>query len=136
MSTVRVRLLNEATITLHVDPLTTIGELKKKIAEQSKYLEQQLRLIYRSMQLADQFSLQHYDIREGSTIHQVRSLSRGGCPEPRIFEYECPICLEDIENISKLKSAVPCGHLLCCECTNKVEICPICDAQIDKFHSY
>jgi hypothetical protein len=134
MSTVRVRLLNEATITLHVDLLTTIGELKKKIAEQSKYLKLQLRLIYGGRQLADQFSLQHYDIREGSTIHQVRSFNMS--PKPMISEYECPICLDDIEDISKLKSAVPCGHLLCCECTNKVEICPICDAQIDKFHSY
>jgi hypothetical protein len=136
MSTVRVRLLNEATITLHVDLLTTIGELKKKIAEQSKYLKLQLRLIYGGRQLADQFSLQHYDIREGSTIHQVLSPGRDMSPEPMISEYECPICLDDIEDISKLKSAVPCGHLLCCECTNKVEICPICDAQIDKFHSY
>lgn len=42
-------------------------------------------------------------------------------------ERECPICLEAAEKMSVL---LPCGHLFCNGCVGKLDVCPICRAEV------
>jgi hypothetical protein len=53
---------------------------------------------------------------EGNTVDELKE------------RLQCPICLENIKNIS-----LPCGHLICSDCEDKLQNkeCPMCRKTFD-----
>lgn len=46
----------------------------------------------------------------------------------KIDDFACPICLDNFSNFT----LVPCGHLICGQCCQKVNSCPLCRKSINQ----
>ena len=49
---------------------------------------------------------------------------------PTSVPVDCPICLEHPRDTL----LVPCGHLLCKRCSEMIDACPICRAEVRETH--
>ncbi|ORY01162.1 hypothetical protein K493DRAFT_405656 [Basidiobolus meristosporus CBS 931.73] len=74
--TLNVRFSSGNTSTIHVKPEeTTVLSLKEQLQPQSSMIPSQMRLVYAGKVLQDANLLSFYDIRDGHTVHLVRSAS-------------------------------------------------------------
>jgi ubiquitin len=73
-----VKTLTGKTITIYVDPSETIGHLKNLIQDKQGSPPDQQRLIYDTIQLEDDRTLNDYNIQNESTIYMVLRLRGGG----------------------------------------------------------
>uniref|UniRef100_K3WSN3 Ubiquitin-like domain-containing protein n=1 Tax=Globisporangium ultimum (strain ATCC 200006 / CBS 805.95 / DAOM BR144) TaxID=431595 RepID=K3WSN3_GLOUD len=64
--------------TFNFEPDNTILHVKQALQEKEGIQVDQIRLIYSGKQLADDKTLQDYNVAAGGTIHMVLQL-RGGC---------------------------------------------------------
>lgn len=65
-----ITLLNR-TLTLKINPKSTVAQLKLMIEKEEGFPVDKMRLIYAGRQLEDSKTLNYYGIKEGSTIHFV-----------------------------------------------------------------
>ena len=66
---VYVKNLHGVTVTLEVEPKTTIAEVKKQIQDKQGWLPENMRLLYAGKQLDDGRTLADYNIQQECTIH-------------------------------------------------------------------
>ena len=62
-----------------ISAVATVEELKNKIAE-SMNISNQMRLIHRGRVLKDEFTLEHYEIVDGQTVHMVKGSNPSSAP--------------------------------------------------------
>ena len=85
-----VKTLNGMTITLQVDPMNTIEEVKSGIYDKEGIRPSQQRLIYNNIQLDDNKTLADYNIYKEVVLHLCLRLSGGMMHETsgRLGNYE------------------------------------------------
>lgn len=72
-----VKTLVGKTLTYDLQPHMTIGQIKERIAQTENIPPDQQRLIFSGKQLEDQHTLEHYEIKDQSSLHLILRL-RGG----------------------------------------------------------
>ena len=63
--------LTGKTITLEVDPMESIGNVKAKIEDEEHISPDEQRLILKGKELDDSYTLDYYNIHEGSQVYLV-----------------------------------------------------------------
>ena len=63
---------------MNVEPTDEIREIKQYLQEKEGIQVDQIRLIYSGKQLADNNTVEFYNVAAGSTIHMVLQLRGGG----------------------------------------------------------
>jgi len=72
-----VKTLSGRKLTLRVSEATSILELKHKISENVEIAVRDMRLVFQGKSLADEYSLDHYGIRNDSLVHLTVALKGG-----------------------------------------------------------
>ncbi|ETV73591.1 hypothetical protein H257_11710 [Aphanomyces astaci] len=75
---IQIKTLTGRKQTFNFEPDNTILHVKQALQEKEGIQVDQIRLIYSGKQLADDKTLQEYNVAAGGTIHMVLQL-RGGC---------------------------------------------------------
>ncbi|KAF0724467.1 hypothetical protein Ae201684P_010377 [Aphanomyces euteiches] len=75
---IQIKTLTGRKQTFNFEPDNTIMHVKQALQEKEGIQVDQIRLIYSGKQLADDKTLQEYNVAAGGTIHMVLQL-RGGC---------------------------------------------------------
>ncbi|CAH0486243.1 hypothetical protein KXD40_006257 [Peronospora effusa] len=75
---IQIKTLTGRKQTFNFEPDNTILHVKQALQEKEGIQVDQIRLIYSGKQLADDKTLQDYNVAAGGTIHMVLQL-RGGC---------------------------------------------------------
>ncbi|CAD8128711.1 unnamed protein product [Paramecium sonneborni] len=101
-----IKTTNGKNITLEVDSLMTILNLKEKIQEKEGISSNSSRLIFQGHSLDDEKRLWEYNIQTNSTLHQVLRL-RGGC-----FPEYAPIKL--FNGTTKIIKQIELGDIALC----------------------
>lgn len=64
----------------------------------------------------------HLQIEKINQEKQIKKIKK------KIENFSCPVCLDNFSNYS----LVPCGHMFCGHCCNKLDNCPLCRVRINK----
>ncbi|CAG8453608.1 8779_t:CDS:2 [Diversispora eburnea] len=84
-----VKVLEDKTITLEVEKIDNIKNVKTKIEEKEGLPVNFQRLIFNGKQLEDKYKIDDYDIKKDSTLHLVASLP-GGAKKRKKKTYTTP----------------------------------------------
>lgn len=69
-----IKMMDETVITIAVNPRDYIRNVKKKIYQLHQCPPDRQRLVFAGKRLEDDYSLNYYNIRNGSTVHLVQRL--------------------------------------------------------------
>ena len=112
-----VRVQNGKTLTLDVEPDTTIEEVKTQIEDKENILPSAQRLVFACHAMEDSHTLSDYNVPDEAMIHLVRVAIRGGMQiyvcgvsdKKWAFEVEPSTTVEEVKAQIEDKEGIPAG---------------------------